>query len=376
MSQIILSGITWDHSRGFDPLVAASSAFEKKSGTRVEWRRRSLKDFGDQSLNALAAQFDLLITDYPHSGIAAATGCLLPLDDYLPTNVMATLEAQSSGPSFSSYHYGGHQWALPVDAACQSACYRPDLLKESLPHDWNGVFALSRKLAEAGQFVGMALCPTDALCSFLSLTAQFGTAMDEDKKSVLDERKALAVLELMRTMRDHFHPGSLGWNPVKLYEHMSTQDDLVYSPLAFNYTNYSRAGFSRHLLSYTDAPGKIAVLGGAGIAASSKTKNKTEAVDFAAWICSGPIQRTVYVQHQGQPANSEAWQDQQANALTHNFFYNCRQTLLNAYIRPRYAAWPVFQEWLGNVLHQFLVNDSDSGELLKKINERWLVSKS
>ncbi|HMH32982.1 MAG TPA: extracellular solute-binding protein [Puia sp.] len=376
MSQIILNGITWDHSRGYDPLAAASYAYEKASGMRVEWRRRSLKDFGDQSLNELAAQFDLLITDYPHSGVAAAAGCLLPLDDYLPADVLATLHAQSAGPSFSSYDYGGHQWALPVDAACQSACYRPDLLKESVPQDWSGVFALARKLAKERQFVGMALCPTDALCSFLSLTAQFGTAMEEEKKSALDERKTAAVLELMRGMRDHFHADSLAWNPVQLYEHMSTQDDLVYSPLAFNYNNYSRTGFSRHLLSYTDPPGKIAVLGGAGIAVSSKTKSRSEAVDFAAWICSAAVQRTVYVQNQGQPANDEAWQDQQANTLTHNFFYNSRQTLLHAYTRPRYAAWPAFQEWLGESLHQFLVNDSDIGQLLNGINERWLASKS
>ena len=102
---ITLKGITWDHPRGYDPLVAASKVYEEQFGLSVQWEKRSLSNFGDQSLTALAKQFDLLIIDHPHVGVANDTGCLLPLDDLLTYEQLQQLEQQSAGPSFLSYYY-------------------------------------------------------------------------------------------------------------------------------------------------------------------------------------------------------------------------------------------------------------------------------
>ena len=78
-----LTGITWDHPRGYDPLIASSALYEKLFGVKVDWNKRSLTNFGDQSLVELADNFDLLIIDHPHTGIASFTNCLFPLNELL-----------------------------------------------------------------------------------------------------------------------------------------------------------------------------------------------------------------------------------------------------------------------------------------------------
>lgn len=375
MSLIVLNGITWDHSRGYDPLVAASKLYYNQTGVKVVWEKRSLKDFGDRSLSDLAASFDLLINDHPHSGVAAKTGCVLPLDEHLPAVVLNTLRMESAGPSYDSYHYHGRQWALPVDAAFQCASYRSDLLKSPLPKNWEEVFDLAAGLKKEGNYVGMALCPTDSLCTFLTLTAQLGSPVREENEKLIDEQVGKRALQYMRRMRDLFHPLSLHWNPVNLYDHMAEQNDIWYAPLAFNYTNYSRNNFRKQLLKYTDAPDLCGLLGGAGIAVSASSGYTKEAVNFASWICSSAVQKGVYTINQGQPGNNIAWQDAQTNRITNDFFTATRQTLNNAYVRPRYDGWPKFQEYLGDKIHAFLMTDGDIKRLPECLNEAFINSK-
>lgn len=375
MNRIVLNGITWDHSRGYDPLVAASKFYYTQTGVKVVWKKRSLKDFGDQSLSALAASFDLLINDHPHSGVAAKTACVLPLDAHLPSAVLDNLRMESAGPSYDSYHYHGHQWALPIDAAFQCASYRADLLKSPLPKTWDEVFDLAIRLKKRGNYVGMALCSTDSLCTFLTLTAQSGAPIRAENEILIDEQNGKGVLHSMRRMCDLFHPDSLQWNPVNLYDHMTAHDDICYAPLAFNYTNYSRDGFRKKLLNYTDAPDFCGLLGGAGIAVSASSLHAKEAVNFASWICSAGVQKEVYTTNHGQPGNIMAWQDEYANKITNDFFTSTRQTLDKAYVRPRFAGWPKFQECLGDKIHDFLMNDGEIKPLLEDLNEAFINSK-
>ena len=70
---------------------------------QIEWEKRSLKDFGDQSLIDLANQFDLLINDHPHSGVAASTQCVLALDNYLSEVQLKNLEKEKSYSSAKPY---------------------------------------------------------------------------------------------------------------------------------------------------------------------------------------------------------------------------------------------------------------------------------
>jgi multiple sugar transport system substrate-binding protein len=373
---MILTGITWDHPRGYEPLIASSAVYERLFGVKVMWEKRSLSNFGDESLPGLAERFDLLIIDHPHVGVARKIKCLFPLNELLPKEKITELEKQSAGPCFYSYTYKRKQWAIPVDAAMQCSSGRPDLLKDiPVPKNWEEVFELTDLLKKKNLQVGMALCPTDSLCSFLSLTAQLWSPVFEGNELLVSRKTGLQSLGLMRRMRDNFHESSLNWNPIQLYDHMSTHDDIAYAPLAFCYTNYSRDGFRKNKLRYNNAPGiKHVVLGGAGIAVSAKSKYLHEAARYAAWIGSAEIQRSVYVKEQGQPANTAAWISNLANELTDNFFYNTFDTLKYAFVRPRYNGWPEFQKYLGEVLHAYLKNDTDPVKVLDHLQEAYSLS--
>ena len=47
-----LKGMTWDHSRGYDPMIATSKVFAKKYNNEVsiEWDKRSLQAFADRPI--------------------------------------------------------------------------------------------------------------------------------------------------------------------------------------------------------------------------------------------------------------------------------------------------------------------------------------
>lgn len=368
---ITLRGMTWDHPRGYDCLHAADATRGGDSAVRVAWDKRSLKDFGDAPLSQLARTYDLLVIDHPHAGQAAASGALLPLDRLLAAEALDALDDGQSGPSFTSYHYAGHLWALAIDAACQVASYRPDRIDPSeLPRDWDGFFEFAKAQRRKGCFCGMALCPTDALCSFLTLSAQFGDAPDETGKWV-SESTFLDVVDMLRRIADVCVPESLNWNPIRLYEAMATDTSgtLVYAPLAFGYTNYARNSYRPQRLAYSGIPGRThALLGGAGIAVSAHSAHPEQAAAYGLWLCQAERQCGVYLEHGGQPAHPAVWRDAAADALCGGFFSGTRDTLRHAYQRPRFPGWPHFQETLGDTVLACLRSELDARVAWSQLN--------
>lgn len=373
---IVLKGLTWDHPRGYQPLKLCSDVYEKEFGVRINWHKRSLKDFGDQSLELLSKEFDLLIIDHPHVGFAEKRRFLKPLNDIIPAAELSQLRKQSAGPSYESYHYRDKQWALPVDAAVQSSAFRPDLLFEkNIPSSWDEVFRLGEFLKKKNLYLGISLSPTDCLCSFLTLTAQEGSPIIVESEFVNLEA-GLKVLNKLKKIKALFHPSCMSWTPIDLFEYMSSNDDVVYTPLAFCYNNYSRDNFRKKKLKFHNVPGiSGSVLGGAGIAISASCKHKLIAGEFITWICGSEIQKTIYMEGQGQPGNFLAWNDINVNKGSDNFFYNIYKTVENAYVRPRYNGWPEFQTKLGIIIHDFLKYDRNPIETLKQLATLFQQSK-
>jgi multiple sugar transport system substrate-binding protein len=366
---IELRGVTWDHDRGYAPLAASTRRYASEFAVRIQWDKRSLKDFGDAPPGALAERYDLLVIDHPHVGVAAETGCLLPLDSWIAPDVLATLARESAGPSHASYSYAGHQWALAVDAAMQTSAYRPDLLCAQLPSSWEEAASLAAPLA-------LPLQPTDAICSFLTLCASFAhPAACGDR--LVDDAIGHRALRTLADLRARAHPSSLDWNPILLLDHMSRSNDVSYCPLAFCYTNYSRAGYAPQLVRFATIPGVGgSILGGAGLAVSARCAHAEAACAYAAWICSATIQRTLYVENGGQPGNVAAWKDDAANRLTSSFFRDTLPTLESAWVRPRDRWWPAFQDEAGHVVHAFLRDSGrrTDGEIvgcLSKLEDRF-----
>lgn len=211
MSSVHLTGITWDHPRGFNPLVAASQHYAPLHDVNITWEKRSLKDFGDAPIDQLAQAYDLLVIDHPHVGLAAARGCLLPLEIYLSQSELALLARQSVGPSHESYTYKGNQWALAIDAAAQISSYRADLLRYPLPQSWQDVLLLGEKLHVDGVSLAVPLVATDAICSFLTLCASMGHPLREQKQFI-NKVVVLKVLEFLTRIVQSAHPASLEWN--------------------------------------------------------------------------------------------------------------------------------------------------------------------
>ena len=356
---VVLRGLTWDHPRGYAPLEAASKRYLAERGLEVGWDKRSLKAFGDTPIDSLAGDYDLLIIDHPHVGIAARCDCIIPLDTYLAKETLAQLARESAGPSHRSYTYSGHQWALAVDAAVQVSSYRPDLLELALPETWQDVLRVAQALRNQGLSLAVPLSPTDATCSFLTLCAGFGQPIEEAGGFVA-EKRAVQVLDYLKTLVQLAHPQSLDWNPIQLYEFMASHDEVAYCPLAFGYSNYARTNYRPSLLKFADIPGlKGGLLGGAGIAVSRRCSYPREAAAFAAWLCGEGVQRGLYVRAGGQPGNKLAWQDETNNQLCHNYFRDTLYTLEQAYVRPRDAGFVSFQEYAGERIHAFLKTDGD-----------------
>ncbi|MEA2619777.1 MAG: multiple sugar transport system substrate-binding protein, partial [Chloroflexota bacterium] len=52
---ITMRGITWNHPRGLDPLLAANKVYpDVAPGVSIEWTTRSLSGFGEDPLIELA----------------------------------------------------------------------------------------------------------------------------------------------------------------------------------------------------------------------------------------------------------------------------------------------------------------------------------
>lgn len=357
---ITLRGMTWNHVRGYGPLLATTEQF----GTlypdiEIKWDRRSLKDFGDFSVEALARSYDIIMIDHPHVDIASRQGVLTPLDDWIPAVYLNEQRMNSIGQSYQSYEWNGHQWALPVDAAAQVAAYRPDLLDSAMvPRTWEQVYALTERLSNT-QKIGWPLCPTDTMCSFLSLCANIGSHRFFDEETGISTSVGEAALKIMLNLLPKLHESSLFSNPIQMYDLMVSTDSIVYLPLAFGYSNYSRLGFAERQLRFTNIPSTTNVpegslLGGAGMAISALSKHIPIAVQFAMFTASPDIQRSVYVEGGGQPGHASVWRDQAVNHNTNGFFEQTLQTLERSYMRPRNKLFPAFQEQGGELLHAAL----------------------
>ncbi len=96
---IELTGMTWEHERGFSPMVATAREYERTHpGVRIHWEQRSLQAFADFPVDALAEKYDLLVIDHPHMGDAARGRYLLALDEVGRSQELKTLAGAVGRP--------------------------------------------------------------------------------------------------------------------------------------------------------------------------------------------------------------------------------------------------------------------------------------
>lgn len=355
-----LRGLTWDHPRGYRPLEALSHPAAHGLDLEIAWDRRSLKDFGDRPIQAMAQEYDLMIVDHPHIGEAATNGSLVAMDDHLGAGVLATLAEQSAGPSHASYAYAGRQWALAIDAAVQGVAYRPDRLTV-LPRSWAEVMALAED--KAGRRVGLALStPTVCTCVFLSMWANLGG------EPFADWSVGEAALERLRRLAELAHPLSFSLGTIGVLDHMAKGEDIVYSPALFGYVNYASEGFRAHRLRFADLPGGgRGLLGGTGFAVSVNCPHPALACAYGAWLASAEVQRGPYVANGGQPGNVVAWRDAAADRLAGGFLRDLLEAVEHSYLRPTVPGFAGFQVEAGGWIRRHLLGEVTGGACLASV---------
>jgi multiple sugar transport system substrate-binding protein len=375
---MVLRGLTWKHDRGLAPLLATAREFAaRRPDVSIEWEARSLHEFGDVSVASIANRYDMIVIDHPFMGEVARDRYLLAWDEMIPRETLETLASESVGPSHETYVYEGHQWALAIDAAAQVSGYRPDLFEAagvSLPKTWRQVIELAK--TQRRGFVTPALLPLDSLMCFFSICAAAGEPCFSQTGRVVGRENGELALNAIKTLANHAAPEALASNPIAIWERMSTTDDIAYCPLAFGYSNYSRPGYRRSLVSYTNVPagGNGATLGGAGLAITASCRDVRAAAEYGAWIAGADCQRTLYVQSGGQPGNKRAWTDPDANAITNRYFRETLHTLEHAFVRPRYAGFVDFQTAAAQVVAEFLKGSGAAATALDAMDELYARS--
>ena len=352
IARTILRGMTWDHPRGYDPLVACSAIWEARTGVRIGWERRSLQDFESLPVAELAERYDLIVIDHPHVGQITRERCLLPLDGVID---VGTPEKDYVGASLASYRWAGHLWALPIDAAAQVQAWRPDRLARP-PASWKAML----ELAAAGAVL-CPLRPPHDLMALFTLSALSGSPARVDDSELLEPAGATIAYELLRELTALIDPACLAMDPIAVLDRMSHPDSAcVSSPLIYGYVSYSRVGDEtragrespgqRAAIAFDDLlplvpglPPTGAVLGGTGIAVSARSRHARAAVEFACWVAGPEAQCGPYLEGGGQPASAAAWHHAAAHAAALGFYRNTRATLEGAWLRPRHAGYMRFQ---------------------------------
>lgn len=370
MAAVRLRGMTWDHRRAVDPLRETHAMFAREHpGIAIEWHARPLHGFEFTPVAELARAYDMIILDHPFCGDIAASRCLLPLDDILSGDARKAF----IGPSLESYAYDGHAWAVPVDAACQVAVSRPDLMAKlgaTPPKDWAALLDLGRGASRHGVKLAIGLRGVHSLMTFFTLCANLGQPCAAEPGGPLaDPATARAALAHLRELLSFCPAEALDWNSIALHDAMVTRDDLVFCPAVYCYATYAEAD-QRRPLRFHDFPGPQgpcgSTIGGTGLGISAYCQNPEAALAYARFAATAAAQ-SAFASHHGQPARLDAWKDEGINARFGGCYRDTLQTMEGCWIRPRFAGYLAFQATAGDLIEQHLRGAIGERHLLDRL---------
>lgn len=352
-----LSGIGWDHPRCRLALETIEHV-----GADVTWDYRPLSAFNDQPLRELAEDYDLLVVDYPHVGAAAEEGLLIPLDEAMSVAELTALGRSSIGPCFHSFAYAGKQWALPIDAACHvsaSVDHRLAAIGVTRPESWDDVMALA---GDCPGLVCLPFRPADAICALLSIQATLARPIsDGGGVSEFDATAVEAALAIRSLVPDE----NADLTPPQALEQMRDGSELSYSPLLFGYSGFSSDPASKIRFGPVPGPGGRGVLGGAGLAISSRSSAIPRAVAFLKTAGSEPTNERMAL-NGGQPASRDVWETM---STTVPFYADTMAAIEGSYVRPNQPYWGHVQQLLGEMLVEGVDRSMSADTLAAEMNK-------
>lgn len=369
----MLRGIAWNHTRAMAPLHGLAQLWRDRTGEEaIRWDTRSLKSFAEDPLDRFAADYDLIVFDYPFAGEALAAGWLHDLNTLLPAELLDQRRSGCVGRTYESYMHGGRLAALPIDAASHVCAWRPDLL-DDVPSGWSATVDLARQ----ARTVAMPLTPTAVWGALITLCANAAAPPMRAPGSAFDRAAALEAWERLAALAELVPRWCFESSPVATLNRMSATDEISYCPLTYGYTTYAMPGYAERPIRFGDiriggaaGPGG-AVLGGAGIGVSALSRDPARAAAMAAWLTSDQVQATVYHQLGGQPAASAAWDAPAADALAGGFYTATRASMDRCYHRPCMPGFHAFQTRSANALQRALRDRASPVTALDAIDAEW-----
>ncbi|TQJ11863.1 carbohydrate ABC transporter substrate-binding protein [Kribbella jejuensis] len=345
-------GLTWDHPRGRDPLIAAAKA----GGIDLSWDVQPLSGFESTPIAALAEQYDLIVIDHPHLGDAMPY--LRPVDELL--------SGEFVGPSVASYRMDGRLWALPLDAATQVAATRVDLAGRP-PQLWSEVIALSHVAP-----VTLSLAGPHALLTYLSICVALGEEPDVFTPTATGRR----ALDVMTDLTSRAPRHCVELDPIGLLDEMVSDDTVAHCPLVYGYVNYASVTLDRRV-TFTDAPSEWlgsrpgSTIGGTGLAITNRCDVTPDLRAHLQWLLSATAQESFIPSHSGQPAGLSAWRSDQVNRPVADFYRNTLATISSAWVRPRRPGYIGFQSAASAVIRDVVHGVVSASAGLDRVAALW-----
>lgn len=367
---MVIKGIAWDHPRGLNPQLEAARMFKEKfHDIDVQWTTRSLEDLADLPISSLIDKYDLIMVDHPYMGEAHTTNLFIPLNKYLSDDDIAIRRKESVGQSFDSYYYGGNLYAMDCDSASQVSAFLMEKVKiDQIPKDWDELLSFAKN-----NVIGVPLGHMDMWCTMLTLVAQLSNKNVFNDNGINTECAEEAI-RLIYQLLEISHPISINSNPIRLLDEMAANQEIVYSPFIFSYSNYSRKSCAHpikfvDIFSLSDEP--TALLGGVGTGISSQTSFVKECVEYIKFVSNPDFQAKEYYTSGGQPGYMTAWDNQWINDDSFNFFRDTYKTIKNAYKRPQYPGWNRFQDQGSHYIHESMQKKVSEKTIIKDLNNMY-----
>jgi multiple sugar transport system substrate-binding protein len=273
----------------------------------------------------------------------------------------------------ASYHYAGHQWAVPIDAAAQVSAVREDRSDELVATTWPAVVELAAEVPAT-----LPLATPHTLLTLLGIGAAFDPRFEPDDRRLAPRE---VMEEALRTMIDIVRampPEHRSLDPIELLERMASgtgRTPILWTPLVFGYVPYARAGSdAAHRVRFRDAP-KAApggapggVLGGTGLAVSRAVRDE-RVLDHIRQALHPQAQQHVIPSAGGQPSAIAAWDDDAVNADALDYYRRTRRTQERAWRRPRHRGWIGFQTAGSELLLDGISRGARAGPLLDALDD-------
>lgn len=359
-------GMTWDHPRGKDALIASEAVARDRFGVDVSWDAHPLEAFESAPIAAITHQNDLVVLDHPHVGDMVESGEFYSMEQVLGAETLTEYHRTFVGPSLESYQLDGVTWALPLDAAAQVSAVRTDLL-DSRPETWADYVELAREASVALSVIG-----PHAFLSFLSLCGSLDAVSVNGFWSSAPEREiGREALSIMSGILQYQNSDTLELNPIAMLERMVSTDDIAAVPLIYGYSQY--AVHASRPVTFGNAP--IAhtqgvhgsIIGGTGLAVSKRATLSDGLREYILWLISESTQTEFIPDHHGQPARVDAWMSAHVNAQYANFYSSTLRTLEQSQVRPRFRGYTAQQHLASTTIREGLLAGKSPDAILDDI---------